>query len=476
MRAIRVIFGAVVWLGVIVTAAWWATGWTGVRENGDLPFSFRTPDLPNPPQPREGSAKAQPRLHSAGEQLWRYLSAGRSRVELEMSRPVVLAVGDPIFVFQEDGAAIQVGEVARVADSAGAAGKRWTTAVAGEAILYPQAPPLAPGARLDYYTTPDSLEWVVETMLPPHKQRQIALEISGAFQEHQEEILAALRPVVEASFRDAVAVVEQDLPLAVERHRPALEKLGDRYRGDLVARRLTPLVRQEIWPMVQRRAEPLAEEIGLEIWQRASLWRFGWRYAYDISPLPQKNLTEYEWRRFLQQEAIPVVEQHTDDLIRLQQQIVRDVARNERVQRVVRQTLVDITNDPEVQRLAWAIFRDALLENERLRETLERHWRSDEAQRAMTIAAERLEPTARRIGDLLFGTKETGISPEFARVLRSQILHKDRRWLVLHTPAASESERSTPSAAPHVLLVRPAHGDGENPFYSTRSAGNLYPG
>ena len=119
--------------------------------------------------------------------------------------------------------------------------------------------------------------------------------------------------------------------------------------------------------------------------------------------------------------------------------ILAEVARNQRVREVVRQSLIDIAEDPQVQQLAWGIFRDALLKNERLHETLQRHWRSEEAQRAFAIAAERLEPTVRRIGDLLFGTQETGISPEFALVLRSQILHKDRRWLVLHTPPGEAS-------------------------------------
>ena len=41
------------------------------------------------------------------------------------------------------------------------------------------------------------------------------------------------------------------------------------------------------------------------------------------------------------------------------------------------------------------------------------------------LAAERLEPSAVRIGELLFGTRDAGITPEFARVLRNQILGKE---------------------------------------------------
>ena len=42
---------------------------------------------------------------------------------------------------------------------------------------------------------------------------------------------------------------------------------------------------------------------------------------------------------------------------------------------------------------------------------------------------------ARRIGDMIFGTQSAGITPEFAQVLRSEILYKDHRWFLLNAPA-----------------------------------------
>jgi hypothetical protein len=231
----------------------------------------------------------------------------------------------------------------------------------------------------------------------------------------------------------------------------------------VIEKRLQPLVRQEIWPLVQRRAEPLADEIGQEVWQRASVWRFGWRYAYDVSPLPQQNLVEKEWKRFLRDEVIPAIEGHTDDIIRVQQQILTDIARSERVRRVVRDSLVAVIDDPQVQRVAWSIFREAVLENPKLRETLERRWRSEEAQRALSIAAERLEPAVRRVGDMIFGNRETGVSPEFARVLRNQILGKDRRWLVLMTEPVRGNMTSTKSE-PKALRIQLGRDEPVNPF------------
>jgi hypothetical protein len=448
MRTIRTLMGCCVWLGFLGAAWWWAETRLAAVESG------------RGPEPR--GVLESPVV----SQLWRYVAAPSRPARLEMEGPVYLGVGDPIFVFDSSGAPVRIGEVVRVIDAAGRADQRWTQAAAGEALFYPHAPPLMPEARLDYYATPQSLDWMMETLLPPEKRQEIAVELSAAFAEHQEEILAALRPVVEEGFREAVAVIEQDLPQVIERHRPELEQLGQKYRGEVVQKRLVPLVKKEIWPIVQKRAEPLAEEIGEEVWQRASVWRFGWRYAYDVSPLPQQNLVEMEWQRFVRREVQPVLERRADQIVRVQQQILADVARNERVRQAVRESLLEIAADPEVHHIAWSIVQEAILQNPRLRETLERRWRSEEARQAMSIAAQRLEPTVRRIGDMIFGTRQDGVSPEFARVLRSQILGKDRRWLVLtHSSSTASSSKSLDgSRAAPLLRVRVGQGEPKNPF------------
>src|SRR5690606_11278116 len=150
-----------------------------------------------------------------------------------------------------------------------------------QAELYPGAPPLSGDVELMYYSTPDSLAWVAQTLLPAEKRQVIAAELSSTFEAHRDEILAALKPIAQRSVQDALSVIEADLPPALARHRKELEAIGARYHKEIVEAEIVPLVQDEVWPIVRRHGEQPATEISRELWARLSLWRFGWRYIYD---------------------------------------------------------------------------------------------------------------------------------------------------------------------------------------------------
>ncbi len=383
----------------------------------------------------------------------------RQRVFVTMDEKMELGVGDPVFLQLANGSFEQVGEVSSIPApielSFGASDKVKT----GELLLYAQIPALNDQTTLTLNETPQSMEWVLQTMLPPDKRRLIAERISATFERHQDEIVDSLRPVIEAGLRDAITIVESDLERALIDHSDELERIGAKYQTDLVQNEIVPLVRSEIFPIVRYYSEPLATKVGQEMWEEASLWRFGWRYMYDISPLPQRDLSRREWGRFLEEDATPILEKHIDNFVEVQQDIFRDVARNARVQEVIRQSLKKIVRDPEVQQVVVNIVREVFVDNPRLREALRKHWRSPEAMRAFRIASQRLEPTVTEIGELLFGTPEKGITPEFARVLRNRVLRKDERWLLLKPVVADKSPTR------HLVLkVSRGSADLENPF------------
>lgn len=399
--------------------------------------------------------------HQVAHDLWEFSVAERKMVQLKRAGYCPLAVGDPIYTVDGPDRIEQVGEIRRVeweeesADASDVGPAAW-------ALLYPHAPSLSDGSYMTCYTTPRSLTWVMDTMLSPENRARIAQEIVSAYETCHKEVVEAMKPVIVSGFVGALEVVESDLAASVSRHREELERLASRYQKQVVEQELIPLLRQEIWPIVQRRAEPLANDIGKEMFERASLWRFGWRLVYDKSFLPEKQLTQQEWNRFVREEGVPILKHHSDEILAVQREILEDISNNNKVRTAVQHNMAQILEDPEFRAIVWRIFREVISDNPRLHQKLEQHWKTAEAQYAMQLAANSVEPAVRRIGDLLFGTRRHGIAPEFAQVLRNQILDKDCRWLVLETCSSSSAAQGH---SQHVTL-RVYRGENPqiNPF------------
>ncbi|MEJ7593189.1 MAG: hypothetical protein WKF77_16710 [Planctomycetaceae bacterium] len=138
-----------------------------------------------------------------------------------------------------------------------------------------------------------------------------------------------------------------------------------------------------------------------------------------------------EFDRFLEQEVRPQLEARSDQFVTITQRIISRVSRNDRVRSVIRENLRKVSSDPELQAIIWSVVQESISQNENLKTSLQDYWKSAEVQNALQVANVRFEPTARAIGDAIFGNRENGVTPEFSRVLRSQILLKDRRWLVV---------------------------------------------
>lgn len=331
-----------------------------------------------------------------------------------------LRVHDPIFYQEDTGAWSQIGYV-----QAAAGGPE-----AGVTLSWHDRRIVPSQCQLWQYHSSGRLEEVVATMLPPEKRLAIQQRLAAALNAHGDELSTAFVPLVEESLRQSIPVIDDEFRAAVDRHRSEIDQLGRRWNDEVVNQRLLPLARREIIPIVRTHGEPAAEQIGRELWDRASLWRFGWRAAYDKSPLPRRDLLQQEWDRFVEQEAMPVFEQHMDEIVEAVQRILSDVAASEAVRRELAEVADDVARDPETRRMVRTILVETLVDNPRLRQVWSGVWTSDEAQRALELAGDRLEPVVRQIGDDLFGSERQGIDPNFARVLRNQILGKDRRWIV----------------------------------------------
>ena len=291
-----------------------------------------------------------------------------------------------------------------------------------------QVPPR--GFQLTHHRTSGQLDEALLTLFPDSKREQILARLETAMNQHGRDVSRAMVPLVRQTVRESLPVIEQEFQAALERHRPEVDRLANRFRREIVNDRLIPLARKEIVPIVRRHAEQPVNQIGRQLWDRASLWSFGWRALYDQSPLPTKRLVQEEWDRFVQVEAMPVFEAHMQQIVTAVQRTLTDVAATPAVRREMALLADEIARDPDAKMLMRTVLTEALLDNDRLHAVWQNVWSSEQAEQALNLASDRMEPVVRAIGDDIFGSREQGINPDFARVLRNQILGKDRSWLV----------------------------------------------
>lgn len=394
------------WLGVMVWGVIFGAGYVGFQPVGD-----------------SGSAGRRGSLMG-------YMIGGTSHVDA-IDPTSRLQRGDPLFMADPAGEWLQVGHVEFASPILSTSPESWRRDAGQRLRVAWYATDHEPReTRWVQYRSGSRLEDVIAVMLPAEQREQIAQRLTDAMSEHGEQLSAAYMPLVQLSFQRSLPIIEEEFRRSVARHRDEVDALLSRWNDQVMQERLIPLARREILPIVRQHGEPEAEKIGRELWDKASLWRFGWRAVYDRSPLPKKDLLQEEWDRFVQEQAIPVFESHMDDIAVAVQQIVMDVAKNQAIRSELSEVATQMVSDPSTRVLVRSILKETFVDNARLRQVWTEVWTSDEVRQAFSITGERLEPIARQIGDDLFGTREGGINPNFARVLRNQILGKDRRWIV----------------------------------------------
>jgi hypothetical protein len=391
----------------------------------------------------------RPQSASLLPSLWRYWTFEPQTVRLHFAHPTEVAVGDPLFVHEagpEHPIMLRrVGEIqALLVDDKQLPASQANVSYA-RALIYPSAPPVGPDTRITYRTKPQSVAWVIGALLTPERKARIVAELDKLAADHHAELTAALKPAIESTLKQLLTVLEEETPKAIDRHRDELASLGDKYRREIVDKQFLPLIKSEILPIAKARAEPVARQVGEELWQKVSVWRFGWRLIYDVSPLPEKKLTDQEWNRFFDHDAMPILEKHSEDFAGIIRDVIRDTAANKQVQETTRQSLAKIAEDPQLHAVLRALLREVIVDNPRFRETVDQQMNSAETRHALDVTSARVEPALRRIGDMIFGTQSAGITPEFAQVLRSEILYKDHRWFLVDPPAAGDQPAKTGS-------------------------------
>ena len=401
----------------------------------------------------------------ASRQIVEYLGAQKRTLDVVSPTNIILGVGDPVFLESGEGHIEPIGMISQLDFPTEEVSKPVKLAWVNRATIkfLSGLPPISEQDHIEYHSTSDSLSWVGKTMLSESKRKELTKLIIDAYSRHQDELLETFKPLIEQTIANGAKIIRDEVVFEIANHQEQIQAIGRRYQSEILEKDILPVLEEEILPIIQKESQPLAQQIGMEMWKEVSVWRFGWRVLYDATPLPEKNLSQREFDRFLESKAMPILKSHIPDAIELQKSLLAKISKNERLKATLSKAGNKILNDTEVQSLMKEIFKNAIVDNEKLKQSIEATWRSDSAVAAMRIANRRLEPTVTEIGRALFGSPTDGITPEFARVLRNRVLHKDERWLVLKTSAKKDGQQQNKDVKSLPLQV--SSSESEIPYF-----------
>ena len=299
---------------------------------------------------------------AAMPQIFRFLTSSSQDVQIQFDSSQLLAVNDPVFLNDPD-AVRPIGRVARLGP------RHQSQTISNErpsdlkinyvkeatVKLFGGAPALSDDATFTLQSTPKSTEWVIKTMLPEAKRRELVTLIMESYRRHMPDIAEAFEPVVKDSLATVGSVIRDELKVAFESHEEEFVALGKRFETELLQEKIVPLLQEEIWPIVEEQGSPLAQEIGTEVWKELSLWRFGWRVLYDRSPLPERNFTEQEFNRFVKQKAAPILKEHLPEILELQRSLVKEFSQHPEIRKTVRESFRTVVDDDDLRKLLTSV-------------------------------------------------------------------------------------------------------------------------
>ena len=227
--------------------------------------------------------------------IWQYWTGKRRMLVLEFSQPTQVAVGDVIYLPEGDARASQRpaagGRSLRACWPMAAVCRGRDEVVEARALIYPTVGDWVRSRRWSINTKPDTLVWVDRSAAHTRAQGQHAAVRSAA---SHGSASGGNRGGLSAGHRAQPASTAGRARAGPSAAHSSGTGRSSRPGQPVIAAKsstqeLLPLVKSDVLPIVRQRAEPALREVGQELWQRVSLWRFGWRMAYDFLPCPKKT-------------------------------------------------------------------------------------------------------------------------------------------------------------------------------------------
>ena len=392
--------------------------------------------------------------------LWRYAVSGPLEVVV-LCPPAVteLRPGDPVFEEVPGGGLQQVGRVVswRAVGDLGSGETR-------VAIDSTHRQRLGVSSRFAVGESSGTPGWILRTLVPEAKRRELVAELDGFLSESRETLLAVATVMSDALFAEVRIHLEGNLASALETHESALADALKKH-GGVWDDQVLPVLGKALWPYARERTSPLLTTCVERIWEELPLTSTMWG-ALKSRVKESVGFEEIDtaWRQELVEIMVQVLEEHADEFQEAFGDVARFAASDPAIRGAVGQLAAEAFGDPAVQEVLKTILRDAVARPFDIRGFLSGLLDDPTVRGHLEDLERRLEPHLLRVARLLtVSDSGTEIDADLARVLRRVVFGKDRRFVVVRLVAA---ERQVPAG--HAF--RAISADDLEPFAEAASS------
>ncbi|MBM4015893.1 MAG: hypothetical protein FJ293_13140 [Planctomycetes bacterium] len=370
------------------------------------------------------------RLEHVKLEMWRALLESPPTFHADFAHDTVLERGNGVMAIV-DGRLQRVGEVVRVRPDPVARSVRVTFALddrrEGLATFRPAA-----GSVAVSRSQATSLVFAAKKLLPLERRARIEQEWEAFRSRHAAAWARELGPLTLDLARGALRAIADELPSVAARHQRELDRLGDALQGELAGRPIAELLAAELWPILERHGAAPAEAIGRELWERVPLMSFALRAAADRVLDDGPVRVEERWKRFLEEEALPVLRQQRGAMESALASVAREALADPELKSGLAAILRQVQDDPVVQALLRRMLRELVTENPRLEAWLSQLPNDPALQPRFARLSAQLQEFLDPIGNLLFlDASRQGINPDLAELIRLLLLKRDANLLHL---------------------------------------------
>lgn len=286
--------------------------------------------------------------------------------------------------------------------------------------------------------------WVVSKLLPQERREEMKDIIDEYLRIHTENIQKQLLPIFTEVAQESYTLLQKNFSLIMEKNKEELLKSFKEAEKKHINKELQKLWDEVIWPIILEESDPVIAPIVQKLWSKFPKAKIVMLWIYQSLPGTDNDHVQKKIEDYLQDKAIPIVEEHKEELAKLLVTITNRLSKEDKVKESFLKMFKNVFTDEALLKILkntmvelYRINRDTLTEK------LKKKWNNPQIRNSLAEISDNFEPYLIKMINHVLIDEERQIRPELAQVLRRQILYKDKYFLIA-TVGHNAIDTSTP--------------------------------